>query len=471
MTSAAGKALPSLDKGPLSLRELRDGDRLALLDLLDTIRGRKALVLEADFAAPLSLLVEASTLREHGVELFGVLGDGSALASQLEDREIRQVVYLLHTRLESVHAAVAHVAQCRRLCSSPLEFAWLRAGLLADVTLLPTPLSWIPLDEDLISLELPDVFREWTADGDPSSLHELASALSSLQQRFGAVARIKAKGTAAVEVAGLLGRMRREQGSEGPAVGQSGIDGMILMDRSVDIVSPACTQLTYEGLLEETMGIRCGQVVLESEGGRKVHGLNSSDAVFVETRDKFYMDARRWINETLRTIQQFRDQGIHSADISALRGFVSELRDKFVRIPLHTSLIEQLAASLASPGFAARQKVEAGLLDGGDELPAILDLMYTGEGAAAVLRLLCLYCAVHGGIPRKAYDGLRRDFLNTYGHEHLLTLAALQRAGWGGRGRRRQGYIARRVPCDFLVATTGVVSGRSLVQEFMPPGG
>lgn len=69
-------------------------------------------------------------------------------------------------------------------------------------------------------------------------------------------------------------------------------------------------------------------------------------------------------------------------------------------------------------------------------LPHTQDLMYTGEGAAAVLRLLCLYCAVHGGIPRKAYDGLRRDFLNTYGHEHLLTLAALQRAGWGGRGRR-----------------------------------
>lgn len=33
------------------------------------VRGRKALVLESNFAAPLSLLVEASTLREHGVEL------------------------------------------------------------------------------------------------------------------------------------------------------------------------------------------------------------------------------------------------------------------------------------------------------------------------------------------------------------------------------------------------------------------
>lgn len=45
---------------------------------------------------------------------FGVLDDGSALATQLEDRQIRQVVYLLHTRLESVHAAVAHVARCQR---------------------------------------------------------------------------------------------------------------------------------------------------------------------------------------------------------------------------------------------------------------------------------------------------------------------------------------------------------------------
>lgn len=33
---------------------------------------------------------------------------------------------------------------------------------------------------------------------------------------------------------------------------------------------------------------------------RKVYGLNSADAVFKETRDKFYIAARRWLNETLR---------------------------------------------------------------------------------------------------------------------------------------------------------------------------
>lgn len=123
---------------------------------------------------------------------------------------------------------------------------------------------------------------------------------------------------------------------------------------------------------------------------------------------------------------------MHSADIAALRGFVSELREKFVRLPLHTELVDRLAAALGRPSFAARQAAEAGLLDEGDEMPAIEELMFSGEPLLGVLRLLVLYCAVHGGVPRKHYDALRRDLLNTYGHHHLPTLAALQRAGARG---------------------------------------
>lgn len=59
--------------------------------------------------------------------------------------------------------------------------------------------------------------------------------------------------------------------------------------------------------------------------------------------------------------------------------------------------------------------------------------MYEGEPVETVLRLLCLYCAVHGGVPKKYYEPLKRDLLNSYGHHHLLTLAALGKAGeWPG---------------------------------------
>ena len=53
----------------LSSPARRDAARRQLLDLLDSIRGRKALVLEAGFAAPLGLIADALTLKEHGVEV------------------------------------------------------------------------------------------------------------------------------------------------------------------------------------------------------------------------------------------------------------------------------------------------------------------------------------------------------------------------------------------------------------------
>ncbi len=34
-----------------------------------------------------------------------------------------------------------------------------------------------------------------------------------------------------------------------------------------------------------------------------------------------------------------------------------------------------------------------------------------------------------GGVPKKHWDVLRREVVHTYGHEHILTLAALQDAG------------------------------------------
>lgn len=36
------------------------------------------------------------------------------------------------------------------------------------------------------------------------------------------------------------------------------VDSLIIVDRSVDWVTPMCTQLTYEGMLDEFVGIKNG---------------------------------------------------------------------------------------------------------------------------------------------------------------------------------------------------------------------
>ena len=282
-----------------------------------------------------------------------------------------------------------------------------------------------------------------------------------------------------------MARMRKDQGGAAPAPGGDGggIDTLILLDRSVDVVTPMCTQLTYEGLLDEILGLNYGQIRSSSASveqsknttaavtssppaaaaattasQKKVSGLNSADPVFHETRDLFYLGARKWLNETLRSIQQFRDAGMAGADISQLKGFVAELRDKFARIPLHTALVEQLGGALRAPSFSNRQRIEAALLDEQEDLMDIEDLIYQGEGILPVLRLLCLYCAVHGGIPKRQWDSLRRDLVNTYGHKHLSTLHALHKAGLLQRREgRRSGFPAVKPLLQLLMQEGAVV--------------
>ena len=52
----------------------------------------------------------------------------------------------------------------------------------------------------------------------------------------------------------MLLRMRKEMGND-ELTNTPEIDHLILIDRDVDMVTPMCTQLTYEGLIDETFGI------------------------------------------------------------------------------------------------------------------------------------------------------------------------------------------------------------------------
>ena len=53
----------------------------------------------------------------------------------------------------------------------------------------------------------------------------------------------------------------------GSTAGGSRIDQLVLVDRVVDLISPMCTQLTYEGLIDETLHIKNGTVTTETSGG------------------------------------------------------------------------------------------------------------------------------------------------------------------------------------------------------------
>ena len=50
---------------------------------------------------------------------------------------------------------------------------------------------------------------------------------------------------------------------------------MILLDREIDVVTSMCTQLTYEGLIDETLQIKNGSVTTDGASGT-LHGRRTS---------------------------------------------------------------------------------------------------------------------------------------------------------------------------------------------------
>lgn len=412
------------------------------------IRGPTALVLEESYIHALGTVVEASTLKEHGVDMFCT----PDMDASCVDGGILHVVYLVHARIESVYDAATHAAMllkherqqvCRSLdscdtskamkvyvvtISRHLDMArrvFEEKNLLGDAVFLEIPYMWMPAGPNVVSLESPGFLKDVLVEKNMSALYEVAHGLYQYQSMFGSAVRIQAMGAWSCRIADIVKRMRKEAGTNVPAISDHGLDEIILIDRTVDMVTPMCMQLTYEGLLDELLGLEHGQI---RDQGRKTTGLDDTDPIFRETRDKLFSGARIWIHGTLKEIQKFRDVDMADADVASLKGFVSNLREKFSRMHLHTSLLEKLGEEMKRPSFIARQKIEAEILDDGIHLHELYERMYKGDDVYSVLRLMCLYCAARGGIPKKDFDVLRKDLFNTYGFHLIATVYALQEA-------------------------------------------
>lgn len=156
---------------------------------------------------------------------------------------------------------------------------------------LELPLDAVPLDDDVLALaggpggDAP--LRGALLEGDPGPLLHAALVLSRLQSLFGAASRVQGVGPAAAAVRELLARARAEapfppagggpasalgSGGDGGSGGGGGgaparIDRIILLDREVDLVTPLLTQITFEGLVDEVIGVTHGAATLPAAGG------------------------------------------------------------------------------------------------------------------------------------------------------------------------------------------------------------
>lgn len=355
--------------------------------------------------------------------------------------------------------------------------------MLGDTNVAELPLYFFPLEKDLLSLELDSSFEDLYLAKNPTSIFLLARALMVIQQKHGLFPRVIGKGDNAKRVAELLGRMRQEllageDATETDKVGltpSTTIESVVIIDREVDLVTPLLTQLTYEGLIDEVFGIQNSQTDVDStivgaqaqpnQGApaaaapasstqsrkRKIQ-LDSSDKLFDQLRDANFAIVGSLLNKIARRLQSDYDSRHSSKTTAELKAFVQKLpgyQAEQQSLKIHTGLVEEIMKHTRTENFTKLLEVQQNLAAGADpssQFDAIEELIARDAPLRQVLRLLCIYSCISGGIKTKELDHFRRLILQSYGYQHLLTLQNLEKL---------QMFLSRSSPLASMIPMTG----------------
>ncbi|SPO25351.1 probable vacuolar sorting protein (hbrA) [Ustilago trichophora] len=492
----------------LDTRILTDLARRGLMSTLDTIKEAKTLMLDPSLAGPLGLVADVSSLKQHGVEkMFWLEPASTAFVSKNDtahtqshtkaglksvNAPTKSVVYICRPEIKWMKAIAEHLRADRSVRpTSPLQHTYTisfvphrtepclqfldQEAVLSDVSLLDFGLEFVPLDNDLISLEDDAAWKKIYCDGDHTPIFRSAQALMTLQHAYGLFPRILGKGALARRLADLLIRQRREHLASDPSspaltTPSQLIDSLIIIDRAVDYATPLCTQLTYEGLVDEVVGISNGHVEVDPAlvtgqsqtpgvGGqphasgsgtplqmtstpkKRKHRLDAStDLLFSEIRNLNFAVVGDRLHRAAKRLNQDYEGRHQAKTVSQIRAFVGKLgglQSEHASLRLHTGLTEKIMEWTAREEFNRMLEVQQNSVAGIElaaQYQAIEDMVNEERDLVGVLRLLCLTSVVglgspSGGIKAKNLEFVKREILQTYGYQHLALLLALQKVG------------------------------------------
>jgi hypothetical protein len=257
-------------------------------------------------------------------------------------------------------------------------------------------------------------------DGD--SVFDMAVTLIQLQQEYGILHRLLGKGSAAQQLASLLTQLKADVVIEQKQELEPGTFGdCIIMDRSVDQLTPFLTQLTYEGLLRET-------IATDLQG-------KTSDDIFRELRGLNFSQVGPRLSSKAATLAAGFDERHGAKTTSALKAFVSKIPDLQglqKQLKMHVGQAETLMQRTRSTEFRRILELEQSIYVGEQESLVAQDmevLIARQVPLSAVLRLLCCWSLVHNGIKQTQYDHFVHLVAQAYGHRTILTVHALAQRG------------------------------------------
>jgi hypothetical protein len=429
-----------------------------IVHALDRVGGSIALVFDSALIGPFGLAVEVPTLKEHGViEIYTL--DPSVKAIQTGCTSIAYLVRpdpgLMSTIAEHIRARqgagenkyheIIFIPRKTMLCESALS----DEGVLGDITVSELHLDLFPQDDDLLTMSMQGSFAKLFLDGDPGCLYSAARSVVRFQRMFGNIPEIIGKGDMAQTLLSIIRRIEKEESlSNQKSSGISknlhhDIDSLIILDRTVDLVTPLISQQSYEGLLDEVIGIQNASIELHAEvlglkdkagkllTGKKRIALNSLDSIYRDIRDLPFSQLSGFFKKKTTHIASVYQELNKAGTVGELSDFMKKFTSsnkEHTSIQNHINIADMLA-SRETRTTKFHRKIGAELSLIGNDVAQddfLEELIGKMDPFAYSMRLLCLSSLLSNGLKAKRLEFFKTEILQTYGYKELLTIDAFE---------------------------------------------
>merc|ERR1712212_1302552 len=110
------------------------------------------------------------------------------------------------------------------------------------------------------------------------------------------------------------------------SAGKCGIHTAIVFDRNLDLCTPMLTQITYEGMLDETFGISCGMIEFPEEVAKKKSAtkmlLTNDDPIYKEVRNRHFTNVFGYLKHKAKTLQSDFERRKDISSVGEMKDFV-----------------------------------------------------------------------------------------------------------------------------------------------------
>ena len=294
-----------------------------------------------------------------------------------------------------------------------------------------------PLDYEIMSLQDDNSFHQLYVTNNYNSLFLLNRAIIKYETVFGKIKYKYYKG----DLAKKLNKMLCEEENNVNLEEEPKTLACIMMDRTIDMITPIITNHVYEALLDDNFGIdfniiKVSPKLLEKDVKAESIKLDLSknDKFYTKIKDYSFNQIRSYLPARLQehnkiideTKKKTRDLSKIQADLEN----VSKIKEERASLTNHINLADFISKKERLPITRFYYMYEQGLLFG--DLPDkiqefIFDEIRKKSDEYDILKIICLYSIVQGGFKSKIYDQLRKEFFLVYGFQELFMWRNLEK--------------------------------------------